>query len=205
MNRQLALFLTYLCHPLFLVNVGAFFILTLDRAYHYGVSLKPKLFLLGLLFLNTFVIPSLIVVLLQKRGMIKSLMMESREERKLPLMVASACLMLTYYLFSSSRYLNFSYLFNSYLLGVTSSIVAAAVISFYYKISLHAIALGGISGLIAVLQQHAVFDLRPLLAFWIVLSALTASARVFLHSHRPGQVYAGFLCGFLCVNLIMHL
>jgi hypothetical protein len=127
--------------------------------------------------------------------------MPQKEDRWAPLLITALFTALTYYLFTYRLGFHLSFLVKKYLLGTVFSIVLASLINLKVKISLHAIGVGGILALIAGLQRSAAFDIRWLFSAWLLCCGLTGAARIKLESHRPAQVYLGFLLGFSIIFL----
>ena len=81
-------------------------------------------------------------------------------------------------------------------------IIIVVIINLWWKISTHMIGIGGVFGLITALA----INLSLNLFFQIIVIALVAGiigyARLKLNSHKPLEIYAGFLAGafvMLCV------
>ncbi len=200
-----ARFLSILFHPLLLITYGSLAIFELDAIYRMALNAWSETLFLGIIFLGTFLVPSYAIWLLKLRGKIDSLEMEQKEDRKMPLMIAAIFVLLTFYLFSYKLGFRLPHLMKGYLLASATAIILAAVINNWYKISLHGIGIGGFLALLMILQKTSWLDLRPLIAFWVLLCGLIAAARIYLKSHNNGQIYSGFLAGFILISFITRL
>ncbi len=159
-----------------------------------------------IIFIGTFIFPLNAIFLLQKLMRTDiSVYMQEKEDRRIPLLIAAICVLLTFYLFTYKIGYRAPHLIRGYLLGTACSIILAAVVNLRYKISLHAIGMGGVIGLLVQLQESAFFDLRWILSLWFVLSGLVLWSRLYLESHRLSEIYTGFLTGFLMIYLIVQL
>lgn len=77
-----------------------------------------------------------------------------------------------------------------------------ALITNFWKISLHAIGIGGFVGFMVGLNQYShLANFEIVLPMLFFLSALVLSARLKLNAHSLGQVYAGFVLG-ICVSFV---
>lgn len=157
--------------------------------------------LVGLLFITTFLLPGLSVLSLRFFGNISSLTMTRREDRRIPfLFVTAIYLITTAFFFRTFPQLPFV---NLSIAGITLCLIVLTAISQYWKISAHAIAAGGITGIITALMHHyqnpaLVYPLVLLL----VLSGAVMWARLYLNHHKPAEVWAGWFTGFgLCLVL----
>ena len=84
--------------------------------------------------------------------------------------------------------------------GAIVIIVLAAAISKYWKISLHMLGVGGVSGLLFIL--NLLFGgLLPILVLSIFLSGILGVARINENAHNHAQIYTGFLLGFLIESI----
>lgn len=186
-------------------TLGVLLILHTNYLYASHFNQGTRWYVAGIIFFCSFIVPSLCMGLLKLAGSIGSFQMHSKEERRLPLLITSISLMVTFYIFSTTAALNLPYLINGFLLGTATALVTAAICNYFFKISLHSIGWGGLIALICLLLPTSGRDLRPLLAVAIVMAGLTGSARLFLESHRPFQVYVGYLTGFLSVYLLLNI
>ncbi len=92
---------------------------------------------------------------------------------------------------------SFSPNFNSLILLVTALVVAATAITFFYKISVHSLAMWGGIGIIMPLNKaiEQTYLLWPT-ALIIVAAGAVMSARLYLNAHTPRQIMMGALVGF---------
>ncbi len=67
------------------------------------------------------------------------------------------------------------------------------------KTSLHLIALGGITGLIAVISKVYLIDLFLWLSILIFIAGIVASSRIYLKAHTFFEVVSGYITGFIGV------
>ncbi len=124
--------------------------------------------------------------------------MESARERVYPVLTTGVFYFLGYFLLSR---LNVSPLIEGFVLSSLVAVLLAAGISFFWKISMHAIAVGGVTGALAGMMLKYGIDLILMVAMMLLISGLVASARLFLNAHKPSQVYVGFFSGFVLVFL----
>ena len=79
--------------------------------------------------------------------------------------------------------------------GAIMSTVLAALISFFWKISLHMISMGGMLGII--LASHYFYTEMYLAIICLTLvSIVLAIARIKEKAHSSSQIIAGFILGF---------
>jgi hypothetical protein len=81
------------------------------------------------------------------------------------------------------------------MLGSTFLTILALIISFYRKISLHMIGIGGMLGLLVGLSLDLGLDMTWFIVAAIILGGFLGFARIQSNSHKPSDIYSGFLVG----------
>jgi len=192
MEGRIAKIITLIFHPLFVPFYMFLILLNINTFFAMMIPVKAKLLLTGLVFLTTIILPLLIVFLLYHWKMVKSFYLESREERVYPLLTVAVFYYITYYLLRSFP---ISFIFSYYMLGSTFLTILAMIISFYRKISLHMIGIGGLFGLLMGLSINLNLDLTWFVVPAILVSGFLGFARIQSNSHKPSEIYSGFLVG----------
>ena len=192
MEERIAKMFTIVFHPLFVPFYMLLILLNVNTFFAMMIPIKAKLLLTGLVFLTTILLPLLIVFLLYRLKLVKSFYLESREERIYPLLAAAVFYYLTYYMLKSFP---ISFIFSYYMLGSTFLTILAMIISFYRKISLHMIGIGGMLGLLMGLSLNLNLDLTWFVIAAIILGGFLGFARIQSNSHKPSEIYSGFLVG----------
>ena len=202
MIRKSAEFISIVFHPLIQTTLLAAVIY-----YVMPELLKPfdndtvpsLLFMLATL---TFLVPLLSIVALRVIGAIGSVRMENRSERLMPFFFIGCYYALTVYMFSQRIVL--SDIMILILLTVTILIFLIFLITFFFKISVHAAASWGVFGIL--LAIHLRLPDAPMLFPLIVLLLLAgavSSARLLLNAHKPVEVHVGAVLGFvLCFGFL---
>lgn len=171
-----------------------------------GFSAMGSIVLVSLIFITTCVIPVLSLYILKMSGSISSFALEKREERITPMLYTAIMYGVISYLFSTK--VELGEMIPVFLGASTVLIGITAIITTFWKISLHAVGVGGVIGFMLIVnQQSNLYHFVFILPVLIVISALVLSARLKLNAHTPKQVYAGFLLGIFVsfASLIMYL
>ncbi len=200
MERYIAKTISVLFHPLLIPTYTMLIMFNLDVYFSMLIPDPAKWRLLILIFSLTFLLPSFITVILLKRKVIGSLEMKNRDERVFPILITALFFYLTYFLFKK---LELAAVFNYFALGATLLVIIALLINFFYKISIHMLALGGMFGSLTGISFIFLIDLPILLILIIFISGITGYARLRLGHHKPSQVYTGFLSGALVMISLM--
>lgn len=193
-EKKIAKLISSIFHPLLIPSWAFLGLILFGNLYELGIipSLKWQLF--GMIFLTSFIIPAVIILLMLKFGMIKSIMMDTKKERIAPLIVTGIFFYTTHYLLKS---IGVAPIFSFYMLGATTLVIISLVVTNYWKISLHLIGWGGLTAAILTMNFLTTIDFFVPLILSILISGCVATSRLLLDSHKPSQIYVGFLTG-LC-------
>jgi hypothetical protein len=193
--KQVAKFISVVFHPLLLTTY-----LVIILSYYFPSMLmirkENRMVIVGLVFVFTFVLPAVNLVMLRAFGNIQSLTLQSRRERILPFVFISLLYLLVTFLFYFK--LPFSANFNKLMMIISALVVVSLMITLFYKISIHSIAMGGGIGILLPLNQ--VTEQMSLLwptAFTILVTGLVMSSRLVLDAHSPREVMYGSVVGFV--------
>jgi len=83
------------------------------------------------------------------------------------------------------------------ILGGAICILLSSVINLWWQISAHMVGIGGLIGVLVALCYFMQIPMLIEISIAILIAGFVGFARLFLRSHSPSQVYAGFLFGFL--------
>lgn len=202
MEKKIANFISVIAHPVIIPTYFFIAIFNINTYISLIIPYNTKLFLLGIVFLSTFLLPLLLTFIFIKKGFIKSLQMETREERTYPFIFTSICYYFTYYFF---RQVNLPREYYMFLLGGLFLILIIIIINFFWKISIHSVSIGGVVGAFIGLSIQTNIYVLHLIFLSIFISGLVGYSRLKLNAHKPAQVYVGFFTGFLVMFLFFVL
>ena len=205
-----AFILSVIFHPLL---VPTYMLLTLlwVNPFLFGVPSPGEplaLQTLVMIFLYTFAIPGIAILIMKGLDMIDSITMEDRMDRIGPYLLVGILYLWVYYNLTNQS--SIPPIFSAFLLGATIGLFLAFFLNLFTKISAHAVGMGGLSAvvLITALQfspgsfsLHLFgYDYRVsttlLLLLTILLAGLVGTSRLRLKAHEPIDVYGGYLVGF---------
>jgi hypothetical protein len=194
---KLTQLISILLHPMFMPILALHLTLLVLPSLAFTLS-QNLLLIYGILVFSTMVLPLISIFWLMQKGKVSSLEMRNHKERSLPLFKTIIWMSFGYYLLENLLF--YTPILKAELLGAILIILLAAIISKFWKISLHLLGIGGVVGVFIALQiMHG--DFLYLLLLFILLSGLLGVARIKQKAHNYAQVYAGFLVG-LSVELI---
>jgi len=90
---------------------------------------------------------------------------------------------------------------SSFISGCFIATVTAAIINIWWKISLHAIGMGGITGLLVIITVLKFCYPENLIFQAILYSGIVATARLWLNTHNLLQIVAGYVLGYIIITV----
>lgn len=150
----------------------------------------------------TFIIPTIIILFLKKFKVIKTLTMERRDDRVIPILIMATSLYIT------SRFFNGIYvlgIYNFYLICSTLLCMIVFWVNLFWKISLHSIGWGGFVGILYIYTTILAEIFLPYFIISIIVAGIVCSARLYLKSHDSAQIYVGFITGFMVTTILYRL
>lgn len=191
--KSIAHVISTIFQPLLMPTYG---VMLLFVYTYFGVIYTRQFWLIiSPIFLFSFVIPAILIFMLFRMGIISDLSLTKRRERFYPYLItllSYTAMMIFYYRMNMPKW---------FLLMIAASIaimVAAIVITLWWKISAHMFGIGGLVGG-AMSVSYFVERSNPYYLFMglFILAGLVGTSRLILKRHTLPQVIAGFLLGFL--------
>jgi hypothetical protein len=215
MNRTLAYLLSVLGHPMLVVTYMLLLMMAVNP-YAFGVhnlAEKRAFILLFSVFSTSFLIPAVGVAMMKPLGLVKSLELREQQERIGPYIVTGV-----FYLWLFKNLLSAGQtppMLAKFVLGATIGLFFAFFINIFTKISAHAVGMGGLVAMLAVLTYTwgqmelaipafggtVVLNLLFVLAAGIFMAGLVGTARLALQAHIPADLYRGYAIGIAAVGI----
>ena len=194
---KLSKLISIILHPIFMPLLALHLTLLVLPSLAFTLS-QSLLLIYSILIFSTILLPLVSVFWLIQTGKVSSLEMNNHKERSWPLFKTAIWMSIGYYLLQ--RLLLYTPILKAELLGAILIVLLSAIISKFWKISLHLLAIGGLVGVFIALQIIYGNFLYLILLF-IFLSGVLGFARIKQKAHNSAQIYVGFLLG-LSVELI---
>lgn len=201
MEKRFATLLSYLTHPLLVPMLG---LLVISNSGTYAADMDTHFnqFIYLTVFVMTFLMPVTLIALFLYSGLAKSIHFSERKERLIPLYVTLIFYVAAYFLI---RKLPVSQVYQRFIFSASLSVLFVLAISYFWKISAHLVAWGGLVGLILSLSLRFDTDLMLFLIISLFCSGCVGYARLRLDEHDAFQVYAGFSLGFLIMMTVFFI
>ena len=202
MLKLLAQFIAYLLHPLLMPTW-----LFATMMFYFPASIQPTqawILIIILIFGMTFILPLLNMLFFKMTGTIQNFQLQDRRDRVLPfIFVTIVYAGITIMIFWK---MNFPLVFKLMVI-ITGLSVLATISTFFFKISVHALATGGMVGiLLAFVTLLATFELMFPSICILILAGITMSSRLLLNAHNAKEVtwggILGFIIGFMGVGFL---
>ncbi|MDT8412345.1 MAG: hypothetical protein RQ875_07790 [Vicingaceae bacterium] len=200
--RLAAKIISILFNPLLMPTIGLFLLFNTDTYINYAVHFKLKQFTILLVALVTFIIPLLSVLFLRNRGVITSIEMYVAKERIIPYIITIVSYIFTLYILRQTSVIPIVF---NFIIGATYAIILAFIINIKWKISAHAIGIGGLLGAFLCVATKLQTDVSIFIIALLVVFGLVATARLILNAHTQAQIYAGFLLGIATQFAVFYL
>lgn len=197
METKVARIISLLLHPMFVITWGMLLMFNLNAYFVLIVPSELRWTIILLVFGNTVLLPAILIWIMAKRNLISSLELPVREERTWPYLIFAVFYASTYFLM---RNIGLPQLYYLFIAGALATIVLATIINLFWKISIHMIGIGGLTGGFLVLSYRSLINEPLLIIGLILLSGLVGFARLQSNTHSPAQVYTGYLLGLAVVG-----
>jgi hypothetical protein len=188
--------ISYIFHPLFIPVYVTAFLAYIHPSCFSGYHFSQKNWVIIRIVYTMVFFPALTVWLLKRLGFIKSIFLESQQDRIIPYIASNIFYFWAYLVFRNQP--NIPHILTSFTFAVFLSSAAALLANIYLKISMHAIGMGGLIGLfLIIMQQNTMLMTWPLsLAF--LVTGLVCTARFIISNHTQKEIYSGLLTGLIC-------
>ncbi|MBX2902074.1 MAG: phosphatase PAP2 family protein [Chitinophagales bacterium] len=198
MQKFFANTISYVFHPLLFPTYGTVAIISSNPYLFGNFNAKNQFIWVVLVFVLTFIFPTVWLVMMRKLQMIESLELRTNKERIIPFIAIATFYLWAYRMFKPSAGNAFfaNEIVSNMLLGATISIFIGFVINIFSKVSLHAMGAGCFFALCLTLVRYSDFNLTLLIIAAIVVAGAIGSARLILGAHSPREVFSGYLIGF---------
>lgn len=207
----LAKFFSAVFHPLLMLTYQMLMLLTVNP-YLFGLNSATDpdgIKLMMVVFTQSFLLPGAAVMMMKFLGLVGSLEMPERNERIGPFIATGI-----FYLWLFQNANNSSVFHTSFAacaLGGLVGMSLAFMINIFWKISIHALGMGGWCGAVYLTMRYfsygtfpcrlpflgdVVVSMNLILMLSLLTAGIVATSRLILKAHTYGQLVAGFTLGF---------
>ncbi|MEP6617030.1 MAG: hypothetical protein ABJA57_10645 [Ginsengibacter sp.] len=191
--RVFAHLISVIFHPLFVPLYATWFLVFYHPYYFVGYPHSIKLWVLLRVGYNMVFFPSVTVLLLKAVGFINSIFLKTQRDRIIPIIASNLFYFWMYLVFRNQPQI--PGILTSFVFGAFLASSLAILGNIYFKISLHAIGMGGLLGLFLVMLYRDVVPVTLPLMIVIFICGLVCTSRMIVGKHSPAEIYLGLLVG----------
>ena len=188
--------ISYVFHPLFIPTyVFCFLIIQFPYEFAGITEFQLKLRLFSLFWLTAF-FPAFAVFLLWRLKFSESIFLRTQKERIVPYMITMFFYWWMYYL--SRNFTDQPAVLKFFYMGIFIATVFGLTLNNYFKISLHAI---GVGGAMAAMILFAFYYRAPLgiaMSVAVLIAGVVCTSRFLVSDHTSKEIYTGLLVGIGC-------
>lgn len=188
-------FFSWIFHPLLVGLYMALFVIYGTSDYFIGVSEAGKMQTLLIYIINSVFFPLVSVLLCKALGFVQSFYLRTQKERIVLYSIVMIFFFWTFYVFKNKA--GVPVVMAQMSLGIFFASVAAFIANIYFKVSMHAVGVGGMVGLFTILLYTTSALVSIPLATAILIAGITCTARLMVSDHTPGDLSWGFILGFI--------
>ncbi|MEQ1554866.1 MAG: hypothetical protein ABL929_11835 [Ferruginibacter sp.] len=189
-------FFSYIFHPIFIPIYVIAFIVFIHPSYFSGFSQNAKVQTILISALNLVFFPLMSVLLLKALGFIDSIFLRTRKDRIIPYMASGIFFFWAYTVFKKQEI--YPPIMSIFILGVFLASSAGLLANIYYKISMHAIGVGGWLGIFTVIAKENTMLMTWPLAIVLIITGVVCTSRFLVSNHTQKDIYTGLATGFIC-------
>jgi hypothetical protein len=191
--HAIAKLISVLFHPLFVPIYFVWFLLFIHPLAFIGFSSLQKFQTLVIVGINLTIFPLVSVLLLKALGFIESIYLKTQKDRIIPYIACGIFFFWAFTVFKEQT--KYPIVLVVFILGIFLASSAALLANIYFKVSMHAIGVGGLLGIFAVLFYNNNLSMSWPLALVLIISGMVCTARLLLNTHTPRDIYVGLLIG----------
>ena len=191
--RFFAHLLSFVFHPLFICSYVMAFLIFIHPAAFTGFDHRTKLFRFLSILSSTTVLPAFAIFISWRLKLVRSIYMQTTKDRLIPYIIV-----MFFYWWAWNVFRNLPDsppVTVHFLLGAFLAICGGWMCNIFFKISMHAFAMGGLIMffILFAFSDNYTSGLYPSIA--ILIAGLVCTARFIVSDHSPLEIYAGLVIG----------
>jgi hypothetical protein len=194
--KLIATICSYVFHPLFIPLYVTGFLLYWHPFVFAGFSPIAKTKLFASVALNLTFFPAITVFLLWRLKFVNSILLRTQKERIIPYAASMIFYFWGWYVFRNFN--EIPDLQKQFLLGSFITVIAAWLANIYFKISMHALAMGGMALFMLYIAFSSEGGSGQYASLGLLIAGMVCTARMIVSDHKPVEIYSGLLIGIFC-------
>jgi len=194
-TRFFANLFSFIFHPLLINSYIVAFFIFFHSSVFTGFDHRTMMFRFITVFLFTSVFPAFAVFLCWRLKLIKSIYLHTSRDRIIPYILVMFFYWWTFYVFNNLP--DSPSVVKHLLLGSFLAVCGGWICNIYFKISMHAIAMGGLVIFFLLFVFNDNYASGLYLSIALLVAGAVCTARFIVSDHRPAEIYAGLVVGSL--------
>jgi hypothetical protein len=197
--RRFAHFFSVLFHPLLISAYVMAFLIYVHPAVFEGVDDHTSNLRMLSVLLFTLFFPALSLFLAWRLRLVNSLALDSRNDRLVGFIVTMFFYFWTSYVFRNLP--DTPPAAAHFVLGTFLAVCAAWMCTIFYKVSLHAVAMGGLVAFSMLFSRVDPFTSGLYIAVPVLVAGIVCSSRLIMGAHNRFEMVSGFIVGVLSQSI----
>jgi hypothetical protein len=193
--RFFAHFFSILFHPMLLCAYTFAFLIYLHPSTFEGVDPHTRNLRMLSIILFTVFFPAITLFIAWRLKLIRSISLENRQDRLVGFIVT-----MFFYFWASYVFRNLPDtppVAAHFILGTFLAVCGAWMCTIFYKVSLHAVAVGGLVSFAILFGKQDPYASGVYLAIPVLIAGIVCTSRMILGAHSRFELVTGFLVGVL--------
>jgi hypothetical protein len=197
--RGFAHLVSIIFHPLLISAYVIAFLVYLHPSAFVGMDDRTKLLRMASTLLFTVLYPAFIIFIASRLRLIRSLRMDTMQDRIVGFIITMFFYWWTWNVFRNIP--DMPRVAVHFTLGAFLAICGGWMCNIFFKISMHALAAGGLCAFFLLFGMHDPFASGLYISVCMLIAGLVCTARLILAQHTPFEVVAGLSVGVLAQML----
>src|SRR5450432_711452 len=197
--RTLAHIISFVFHPLLITAYVIAFLTYLHPAVFAGIDMHTRNLRMLSVVLYTVLFPAFTIFLAWRLKLIRSLSLENRQDRLVGFIVTMFFYFWTSYVFRNLP--DTPPVVVHFVLGTFLVVCATWMCTIFYKVSLHAAAMGGLIAFSILFGRQDPFVSGLYIILPIGIAGIVCSSRMILGAHNRFEMVSGFFVGILAQSI----
>lgn len=190
-------------HPLLIATIMSALLFGTSPEIYPGLQPAASAYFISAIFIITCILPAISIFFMKISSIISSFELVKRTERFYPFAIIAIYYGVAAYLFTVKIQIGSP--FDIIIISVAILIAILLIVSFRFKISVHATATWGAVGFSSALIVVMGLDLGIYYYLLITAAGLTSASRLYLGYHSPREIWSGTIFGFIYSFLTIYL
>jgi hypothetical protein len=197
--RFLANLVSIVFHPLLISGYVIAFLLYVHPFIFSGLGSQIKGFRLLTVVNASFFLPIFSIFLCWRLGFVQSMRLKTARDRIIPYVIVMIFYFWLWYVYRNQGENPPESV--AFLLGSFLAVCGAWFCNIFFKISMHAVAAGGLAMFFFLFSFRDPYASGLYLSAAVLIGGLICTARMMVSDHRQGDIYAGVLIGLLAEGI----